>query len=122
MVVTHIRIHMLDGMLHHSGNETSMRHELHYDYAKDGKTVVATHIVHTERADWNKVTDPEDPKKMIDVVDALKKYHKDPKLAEKAGWNEPSNHPGYTNMTKLQVLRASLRDNDDTDARKVLGI
>jgi hypothetical protein len=91
-----------------------------FDYNDNGEQV-AVHVFETDRASWNKVQHPDGKTGFIDAIDFLKMVHTTPALADKAGFMVVSKHPNYKGYTRLDVVRAEMKRQNDPNCA-VLGI
>jgi len=98
-----------------------MRIELHHEFADSGE-LVGTHVVHTEKVDWNYVIDPKDGVTKIHVIDFLAQCAKDEQLCARAGWKRISNHPKHAGKTHLQIVHDEVTAARDVEACNALGI
>jgi hypothetical protein len=98
-----------------------MRIELHHDVNPDG-TIAGVHVIHTERAAWNSVQHPDDPKKQIDLIDYLAMAKDNSALLKRTGWDRVSNHPNHAGMTHHEIILTMVKENGDEDSRKTLGV
>jgi len=84
-----------------------MRIVIDMDIDQTGK-IMAQHVVHTEIAPWNKVSDPSAGGAIVDMVSYLAKLHAGTIPAAGTGWDAVTNHPAYAGKTRLQALRAEI--------------